>query len=195
MTPKTEKIEVDGRLYAFPAGISVMKIDQWQSYDKLKGLGLSCVDFAVIHHQTLYLIEVKDYDHPATQQPGNLDEIVITKTLGALGVLGLLRQADVSSLSHSIVKEADFAKNAFNCKNLVVVTDIFTSTLARKVKRNPRPRNLEPKPKAIQKKIQSRMSKLGIQTQVHLNGAQSRGGVQPFWSSTLNQAERDRRLL
>lgn len=187
------RLDVDGRHYEFPSDTAVEKLDEWETYRPVSNSAVACVDIAAIKDESLYLIEVKDYDHPGVEQPDNLAEIVTRKVLGALGVLMLSRLCDTSRLSPAMSREADFAKTAAKCRNLVVVADIYTSSYTRRSQRNSKPVILTPKGKATQQKLRQQFKRLGISVQVHQNGMQALGGAKPFWESTLTSQERARR--
>lgn len=187
-------VEVDGRSYVFSGNVIPKKLDAFDTYKKMSGENLACVDIAAIRDDVLYLIEVKDYGYTTAKMPQNLPETVTKKIYGALSVLSLLKYAEKDAQSQTLREEIEFGKSAFSCKQLVVVADIYTSSHSRSLVRNPRPQNLKPTPKAIKDKLRDKFKKLGIQVQVHIDGGQSCGGAVPFWKSSLVSAERTRRI-
>ncbi|MEI7714181.1 MAG: hypothetical protein WCI94_22295 [Rhodospirillales bacterium] len=84
-------IEVDGFLFAFPDGWLAGKYDDWEFYRSrwLKTWpGSKAVDLiAVAPERTVWLIEVKDYNHPQTEAPSTLPDIVARKVFDTLAAL------------------------------------------------------------------------------------------------------------
>lgn len=196
MSPKSSKrVQVDGRNYIFPDDTRSKKLDESATYDMLRGDGFPCVDIATIRNETLYLIEVKDYDHPSTKEPENdgLVKVITQKVYGTLSVLALLKFGDDYNLSQKYTNEIDFGKSALSCKHLIVVADIYTSSCSRLNISNRRAKKIAPTAKNIHQKLHAKFKKLGIGVQIHLDGEPARGGIQPLWKSNLTPAERTRR--
>lgn len=187
MSPKpSNQVRVDGRNYIFPDDTKSKKLDESTTYDMLRGDGVPCVDIATIRNDVLYLIEVKDYDHPATKEPKDdgLVKVITQKVYGTLSVLALLKFGDDSNLSQAYATEIDFGKSALSCKQLIVVADIFTTAYSRLKTSNRRSQKIKPTAINIHQKLHAKFKKLGIRVQVHQNGEQSKGGIQPFWYSS-----------
>lgn len=195
MSPKPSmQVQVDGRKYIFPDDTKSKKLDESTTYDLLRGDGFPCVDIATIRNDALYLIEVKDYDHPSTKEPmeEGLVKAITQKVYGSLSVLTLLKFSDDSNVSQAYANEMDFAKSALSCRDLIVVADIFTSACSRL--KNPnrrRSQKIMPTGINIHQKLHAKFKKLGIHVQVHKNGQQAKGGIQPFWYSSRDSKTRN----
>ena len=194
MSPKpSTQVQVDGRKYIFPDDTKSKKLDESTTYSLLRGDGFPCVDIATIRNDALYLIEVKDYDHPSTKEPmeDGLVKAITQKVYGSLSVLALLKFGDDSNVSQAYANEMDFAKSALSCRDLIVVADIFTSAYSRLNNKNRRPQKIMPTAINIHQKLHAKFKKLGIRVQVHKDGQQAKGGIQPFWNSSRDSETRN----
>ncbi len=85
-------IDVDGLSFVFPEGWTVGKYDNWQFYRErwLRAWsGSKAVDLIAVapNRKTVWLIEVKDYNHPSTEVPSTLSDVVARKVFDTLAAL------------------------------------------------------------------------------------------------------------
>ncbi len=82
---------VDGLTFNFPPGWQVGKYDDWSYYRNQfakQRNGLKAVDVVALGtEQDAYLIEVKDYRRPDTDNPFQLPEVIANKVLYSLAAM------------------------------------------------------------------------------------------------------------
>ena len=85
------QLDVDGLLFTFPDLWTVGKYDDWTFYRtrwEAAWKGATAVDvIAVGPDRTVWLIEVKDYNHPSVEPPSGLADVVARKVFDTLAAL------------------------------------------------------------------------------------------------------------
>ncbi len=114
-------LDIDGLQFAFPADWKASKYDDWTFYRHhfcKQVPGIKAVDaIAFSPDRAAYLIEVKDYRHPATEKPSGLAEAVADKVLHTLAAM-------LPARLHALGDEKSLAKDVLRCANLQIVLHV-----------------------------------------------------------------------
>ncbi|MDP9806126.1 hypothetical protein J2S70_000708 [Trueperella bonasi] len=111
MTGGGRIVNVDGVQFEFPDRVTFCKFDELPEYQRSAGVfehkGCALV---VVDEHTLWLVEVKDYDHSgrAESEPraGDLAKIVGQKVLGTMACLYQWQRANDDTEAASIARQA-----------------------------------------------------------------------------------------
>ncbi|MEZ0166059.1 hypothetical protein AB2L27_14970 [Kineococcus sp. LSe6-4] len=96
--PGGAEFDVDGTLFRFPTDWIVSIFDEWPVYHEAAGaLGVQGCDVVALDHDTLWLIEMKDYTYPGAVPPPDLVRTVGQKAVGTMALLFALQRATADS--------------------------------------------------------------------------------------------------
>ena len=116
MTSPT-KLSEGAATFVFEAGWDVVKYDESAHYRKrLAKLDRKGCDFVTTDGDRAFLIEVKDYRHPAAGDPPDLPQVVAVKALDTLGGLASARGAGGDL--------AGFASKVLDCSRIHLVLSV-----------------------------------------------------------------------
>lgn len=97
MNQGSAPLNVDGTLFTFAPGVQAEQFDEWDYYKRLSSNSIRGCDVVALQGKTLWLIEVKDYTYPNAQGVPDLEETLVRKFVGTMGVLYALQRAPQDS--------------------------------------------------------------------------------------------------